>query len=277
MAATLYHALLEFYHSREIRFWPSAITFVGTLVLLGLGSWQLLRLQEKNTLLQGVELHMATPPADFRQQQPPQSNHLWQSLHYHPIVVKGQWLNLRRIRMAPRTYSGQVGYHLIVPLRLENGLVMMVNRGFVKDGAAIIPEDERTIATISGIARIPEPEKSSRFTPENVPNKGVWVWNDLAAMAHEIGVNRIAPVILYENRNSERDSYPIGGQVPLPSHNRHKQYAITWYFLAFAFIGVWIMASGPKSAQKPEETQHDTNDDMIDPVKRRGMYPEATD
>ena len=46
------------------------------------------------------------------------------------INIEGEFLEDKSLFFEPRTHKGKVGYHLIVPLKVENKYVM-VNKGFV--------------------------------------------------------------------------------------------------------------------------------------------------
>lgn len=264
-----------FIASREPRLSAALWVMLGVFILMGLGTWQVLRSQEKNRLIIQVEQDLASAPRDISVKTPKTAEE-WADLHYKPVQMTGSWMPLRSFRLAPRTYEEQTGYQWIIPFRLENGQVILVNRGFVPENMSIVPPRDGEKFTVSGVGRMPETQRP-RYVPENLPSKGEWVWLDLAAMGHEIGMGEIAPVIVYENRMTDKDSYPIGGQIPLPFHNRHWHYAVTWYCLALALMGVWMTAIGPKTKKPEDEAQKDASVEAMDPVARRGLYPEATD
>lgn len=267
----------NFITSREFTLVPSVMALIGVVILLSLGTWQLYRLSWKNQLIEQIAQNMQAPARDLRAA-PPAEN-AWRELDHRKVMLQGVWQWVRSFKMMPRTYEGAVGYHLYVPLKLNDGQTLVVNRGFVPDGQAILPDAEENVVAVQGVLKLPESRKPWG-SPENDPSRGVWVWPDLAAMRHEIGVNSLAPVIFYEARETARDSYPIGGVLPLPSHNRHRQYALVWFALATALMGVWMTYSGPKpdKIRKPDETAAANDDDRLnDPVARRSEYPEATD
>jgi cytochrome oxidase assembly protein ShyY1 len=111
--------------------------------------------------------------------------------------------------------------------------------------------------------------------PENIPSRNQWTWLDIEAMGHETGFSHVAPVAVYETRDPSRDTYPIGGQLPLPLSNSHWHYAATWYALALILLGVYVMSMNPKQDKQTEDNSNAAQE--IDPVARRGLYPEATD
>jgi surfeit locus 1 family protein len=267
-------AVEEFILSREPKWVPTITTLVCVSILFGLGTWQMVRLDQKNKLLQQVQAQFRDTPADLRSQLPV-NDAAWKKLDYHNVLVTGTWMPAVEFKLAPRTYESQVGYQLIRPLRLASNQIVFVNLGFVPEKTTVLPADSAPVQ-LMGIAHVPLSERPE-FVPENVPSRGSWVWSDLTAMAHEVGVADVAPVMIYENRVTDRDTYPIGGQLPLPLHNRHWHYAVTWYALALSLIGVWMIASSPKQVDTTTAAPAAPTEDLSDPVARRGRYPEATD
>ncbi len=261
----------EFVRSRRPHKAIIIVVATGVAVLMGLGTWQVIRLHEKNAFITQIKTQMQAPLADLTQKWP-QSTEEWAKKEYQPLVIQGQWLGLHAFKLIPRTYEGQVGYQWLVPLQLPDQQVVLVNRGFIPDGQAMLPPREGEKVQVQGVGWIP-PEKKPWQTPENIPSRGLWTWLDMTALQHEIGVQKMAPFVLYELRNAESSDYPIGGQFPSPTHNRHAQYALTWYALALALLIIGFVASGPR-----EEASGGGEDGKIaDPVAERGMYPEATD
>ena len=112
---------------------------------LSLGNWQLRRAQEKLALQTSWDL--------AEQQQP-------QAVTVADIDAIGEHLP-RRVRMTGRFFyehevwlenrqmDGQAGFFLITPLRLEDGALVLVNRGFVR-------RDPRERTRLPPVARAPE-------------------------------------------------------------------------------------------------------------------------
>lgn len=267
----LFVRLKDYIWSRQPRRPLVIVVGLCLAILMGLGTWQMVRLQQKNALLLEIKSKISAPLTDLSTNWP-QSESTWAKLEYQPVQLKGQWLGLHSFKLIPRTYEGQVGYQWLVPLQLPDRQVVLVNRGFVPDGQAMLPPREGEEATIQGVGWIP-PTKKPWQTPENIPSRGLWTWLDVEALKHEIGVQKMAPFVLYELRNPGSDDYPIGGQFPSPTHNRHAQYAMTWYMLASVLLFISFIAAGPRE----HSSGGNSEGKIADPVAERGMYPEATD
>lgn len=261
----------SFFESRYPKKGFAITVVVAWVILIGLGSWQMVRLTQKNHWINDVRAKLSEP-TNLQTKIWPRDRQEWLAMEYEPMAIQGTWLPLFRFKLVPRTYEGQVGYHLLVPLRLQDRQVVLVNRGFIPDGQAILPPLENEEVIIQGVARVPESEKPWQ-TPENIPSRNIWTWLDLPALQHEIGVDEIAPIVLYEARHPEHNEFPIGGQLPVVTHNRHANYALTWYSLSLALLLISLAAS---KRTTHSETSAESNK-ISDPVAERGLYPEATD
>ena len=97
---------------------------------------------------------------------------------------------------------------------------------------------------VEGFARVPE--EVSSFTPDNRPADREWFSIDLPALSERTGLD-LAPVYVVAGPAAESgaagtDSYPVPmGRLPVLPNN-HLQYALTWFALAGALLGVYVLA-----------------------------------
>lgn len=247
--------ITSFMASRHFGLWSSLIAVIMCSILLGLGTWQVIRLHQKNTLIDHMTAQINQPERDLRLR-PPADNAAWNALDYRRVVLQGDWFDLQQFKLIPRTYEGQSGYHLLVPFRLQNGQMILVNRGWAPDKSDMGPQSQNGTAVIAGIIRTAPTEKPFGMMDNN-PAKSQWAWPDIKAMANVIGVHELAPVILYAERAGETpdknvndaDEFPIGGQAQLAVRNEHRNYALTWYLMGLSFLVIWLAAA--KSKAKP--------------------------
>ena len=95
----------------------------------------------------------------------------------------------------------------------------------------------RTLVT--GIARYRGADRPGWFTPANEPEKRIWYWYDMAALAQATGL-RLLPVVVEADATPNPGGLPQGGQTRTELPNNHLQYAITWYGLAAALVAVYV-------------------------------------
>mgnify|MGYP001015829214 CR=1 FL=1 len=94
---------------------------------------------------------------------------------------------------------------------------------------------------VTGLARDALSEKPSFVVPDNDPEKNVFYWKDLDAMAATSGVGEpddYLPFFVDANDAPNPGGLPVGGVTLVDLPNNHLQYAITWYGLAAALAGV---------------------------------------
>src|SRR5690606_25199030 len=98
------------------------------LVLVGLvalGWWQLERQAWKSELLADLARRAASAPLTVVDD--PAGLH-----DFTRVRVSGRWLADRSFVLHPRTLNGRSGGHLVTPLALEGGGVVLVLRGWVE-------------------------------------------------------------------------------------------------------------------------------------------------
>jgi len=237
-----------------------------------LGTWQVQRRAWKLDLIARVDQRVHAPavappvPAEWPQVTAANSE-------YRHVRATGTFLNDSETLVRALTELG-AGDWVLTPLRLEDGTVVLVNRGFVpperRDRAAHGAAAATTEATVTGLLRISEPKGA--FLRRNDPAKGLWYSRDVAAIATARGLSRVAPYFIDEEADPHRVaevsagadgdhdgatvgaaagaggaaqapvSAPIGGLTVVAFRNTHLMYAITWYGLALmVLLGAWIV------------------------------------
>lgn len=212
---------------------------IAFAILIALGTWQVQRLHWKEDLLAKVAALQAAPA---------------QALG--PVLVgvaTGADADFTRVRVAcpglataafVELYSlrdGQAGVRLMSACRLEGGAYgsILVDRGFVADTVSARPPvdaNEAASMDLVGVLRTPEP--GNRFSPPNTPAR--WYTRDVKAMAAALGAPRPAPlVIMAETATNPQWKGLIVEPIPADIPNRHLEYALTWYGLAAALLGVY--------------------------------------
>src|SRR3546814_4056769 len=111
-------------------FWATVVTIPVLAILLGLGTWQLERLEWKRNLIETRAARIAMPPIGIGEALEARTAGALERLEYRPITVRGAYLHGTAMRLRNRTMDGASGIHQIAPLALEEGVgVVMVDRG----------------------------------------------------------------------------------------------------------------------------------------------------
>jgi surfeit locus 1 family protein len=230
------------------KFQPGAgstiVTMILFTVLMGLGLWQVQRLEWKTQLLAQIDARMAEKPVPM-----PETIDNPADWRFRRVTLAGNFDYAHEFLIKPRTYEGQAGYEMIVPFRRASGGTVFVNRGWISDALmdkAQRPDDALLI--VEGIVQAPE---KARFTPENDPAKGDWYWPEIPAMAAAAGLEDAAPVIVVA-AEKKPGVWPAGGRLRLDIPNDHRQYAAFWFAMAFVLLAVYVLSHW-RRAPKLEE------------------------
>ena len=216
---------------------PSIWSALGLLLLLGLGTWQLQRLQWKEGLIAERNGALAAAPVPL-----PKTLDEARALEFHPVWAEGEFLNDRELYLNAQSLKGEAGFHIVTPFRLADGTIILIDRGFVPtDRKAPATREAGEIAgptSVTGLLRLPEPP--GWFTPANEPQKNSWFWVDLPAMAQAAGAGGALPFYIDADKTPVPGGWPQGGQTITDLPNNHLQYAMTWYALALALVAIYI-------------------------------------
>ncbi len=237
-----------------------AFGLVAFVILLGLGTWQVQRLHWKENLLQTMDQRMHAAPIPL-----PEAEARFAAtgdVDYVPVTVRGTFVHEGE-RHFFSTWEGASGFDVYTPLRLDDGRYLLVNRGFVpyelKDAAKRPQGQIAGEVTVTGLARNPLTQKPSRMIPDNDPAKNIFYWKDRDAMAATAGLPagyELVPFLLDADDAPNPGGLPVGGVTLVDLPNNHLQYAVTWYGLAAALVGVLFFWFRRPASPREDESEN---------------------
>jgi surfeit locus 1 family protein len=213
--------------------WPALLTIIGVAVLAMLGSWQLLRMGEKRAFIDRLEAQAAGAPAAM----PAAST--WPGLDPAALdltrvqargaFIDGPFASVRTTIASggpgTRQLSG-FGRWIFQGFRLEDGGVVLVNRGFVP---------ESRLGQIS-------PATGPAIITGYLPARREFYTRDPTGIAASLGIGPVAAFYLEAERVGDGMTPPAGidakeliGRIP----DNHLSYALTWFGLALTLMGVF--------------------------------------
>lgn len=211
--------------------------FVG---FVELGNWQVRRLAWKRDLITRVDQRVHAPPVA------PPGPDQWTQVsaerdEYRHVRLAGEFLNDRQTLIWAASDDSS-GYWVVTPLRMADGSIVLVNRGFApadwcgRDGhCAAGPSGE---TTVTGLLRMSEP---SAFLRHNDPARNSWYTRDVPGIAAARGLTHVAPYFVDEDAapgatENGQHTWPEGGKTVIEFPNNHLSYLITWYLLALMVL-----------------------------------------
>lgn len=215
---------------------PTVSTVFIVLTLIGLGSWQLMRLKWKTEMLSQIYANTNLPPIDMDQVLNDIHPEKWE---YRRVILKGRFLHDLEVNLVPRSLNGQPGYHLITPFQLESGETLLINRGWAgsRDPYESIERADKPTELIATIATFPKP---GFFTPKNNFEKKEIFYIDLNAFAKNTSLVTLLPFYgIQEPKDTESALLPKPVGISLNIPNNHLAYAITWFSLAIVALIIY--------------------------------------
>lgn len=214
----------------------AALAFLALLVFCGfvaLGTWQVERRAWKLDLIERVDARVHAAPVDAP------SRAAWPQVDaarddYRRVRLSGTFLHDRETLVQASTTIG-TGFWVLTPLRVADGSLVMVNRGFIP------PERREPSArgttptgpvTLTGLLRMSE--RNGFFPRRNDPAANRWFSRELPAIAAARGLSGLGAVAPYfvDADAGPPGTWPVGGLTVIAFPNSHFVYAVTWYGLA---------------------------------------------
>ncbi len=214
------------------------IGFFGLAILLGLGFWQVYRLNWKQAIIHEIDARVAADPVAL-----PAAPDL-DADRYLAVAVSGVLAGDELHVLVSRPGVG-AGYRIISAFETGAGRRVLVDRGFTPTSRK---NAERVTGAMSITGNLHWPDETDAFTPEPDLGGNIWFARDVVAMARVLGSE---PVMIIAGSPTDPGVTPW----PVESatiRNDHLQYALTWFLLALVWSGMtlyflWRTRTGSES------------------------------
>ena len=219
-------------------FWPTLFTVPALMVLVGLGAWQVERLNWKNSLVETFDSRIAMAPVEA-----PTTIENMDEWRYRRVELVGVFQHGKEIVMTGRPFEGSAGFHVLTPFLLGDDRIIIVNRGWVPEKLRAREKRPETLVeglvTVLGIIR--EDRRRGAFVPDNEPHNEVWLYVDTDQMASHRDIVPVAPYYVDAIRDPGPYTLPIGASAEIAVRNEHLQYAVTWFLLAGTLLVIYVI------------------------------------
>ena len=233
--------------------WLTLCALLAIAVLLGLGTWQLQRLEWKRDLIAERDAQLEVPAIAL-----PDPVEAPEVLEFRRVTLSGRFLHAGELHQGGRTHRKQVGFHLVTPLLLDDGRTLLVDRGWVppeKREPARRPEtlDDGPVA-LEAVLRRGGWKGRAIFQPDNDPAGNYWIWIDPPAMfaaAEAAGAAVARPVTALYAVAVPADppaALPAATESRVEIRNDHLEYALTWFALAAALAVIYVLLGFKRDA-----------------------------
>ncbi len=206
---------------------------VVTLVCIGLGAWQIDRLQDRRVAnAQALEARSA-PPVRLQSGTAISAN-----LNGRRVSAVGHYDHVHDVVLRGKAYGGSPGVEIVSPLVLQGGrTAVLVNRGFVPtpDAVTVQTDSVREFGRVR-VEGTALPVPSTGGAPLERGGRTTWARLDLKALSETMPY-QLAPVYIRQTPDTALPRFPRRLE-PLPiDDGPHLSYAIQWFaFAAMAMI-----------------------------------------
>lgn len=125
-------------HRETISLWLLAVMFATACIFLG--RWQLRQYQAKRDKARLVAANYDAPPVPLTTLMPDATREFDRRLEWRQVQVSGWYDPAATVLVRNRPHSGNgasagYGYEVVVPLRLDDGSALLVDRGWLPNGS----------------------------------------------------------------------------------------------------------------------------------------------
>ncbi len=243
---------------------------------VALGLWQLDRLAAVREDNARLAERLEAPPVDLTTLTGgpvPEAD-----LEFRSVTASGTYRHDEEVLQRNRDHQGQTGFHLLTPLELEDGeVVVLVRRGWVPSELSDPPVEQTAppsgTVTLTGILERPVPQPG--FGPQD-PDEGHLervFHTDTARLDRQVDGELFPMVLRLETQQPPLNTGP--GQLPfaLPGPEldeaNHLSYAVQWFsFAVIALItyGAWWFTR-QRRRDGPDEDPDRAGDQRHDHVR----------
>lgn len=202
---------------------PLLFGLIGAAILVALGTWQVQRLAWKQGVIARAEAQIQQAPA-------PLSWHVsFPRDQYLPVTVTGRFLGEEAHVLTSIPGEGP-GFLVIAAFQTDRDRRILIDRGFLPEDQKSAPRPGQAMA-VTGNLIVPDDVTSSTPAPDTARN--IWFGRDVAAMAAALNTE---PLMIVAREPTGQGIAPR--PVTVTFTNNHLGYAITWFSLAFAWLGM---------------------------------------
>jgi cytochrome oxidase assembly protein ShyY1 len=199
------------------------------VAMINLGFWQLRRLDEKQTFNDAVRAAASAPPTAFDPNVEP----------YRRVEATGTYLD-REFEVVNVSQDGSSGHDQVAVLQLDDGTLLLVNRGFAPGAQAFAPLPEGTV-TVDGRVRATQSPRAGQPRDDGSQQLTQIRRVDVPVLAQQFDAE-VQPVyveLLAENGEAVPGLSPI--KFPALDEGPHLSYAIQWFIFTICVIVGWVL------------------------------------
>ncbi|MEV1021761.1 SURF1 family protein [Streptomyces sp. NPDC050264] len=222
-----------------------ALVLIPTMIRLGI--WQMHRYEERAARNQLVTDALNAKPVPVEGLT--RSGHtVTSSERYHAVTAKGRFDTDDEVVVRRRTNSDdEVGYHVLTPFVLDDGKVILVNRGWIPDDDTDqstfpkVPAPPRGEVTVTGRLMPDETTEASGIKDlKGLPDRQIMLVNS-EQQAKRLGKQVLGGYLAQTAPEPKGDTPELIGKPGMEDSALNFAYAYQWWLFAAAVPVGWVI------------------------------------
>ena len=213
----------------------AAATVAAIALFVAAGNWQRDRMHAKEAARAALDAAAALPAVPL-----PRTDD-WSEWRYRRVTLSGDWRGDAQVLIDNKVQGGRAGFHVVTPLVLRDGRVVLVDRGWIAAaGATRVPDVAAPTgnATVDGRIAVPP----ARYVELGGGASAGRVWQNLdpARIAAASGLPLLPVVVEQDAAGAPADGLVRAWAAPDGGVDTHRIYMMQWYAFAALAAGLWI-------------------------------------
>ena len=227
---------------------PTIAALAAVAVSLAAGQWQERRLHAKEALRAQFDAATREAPVALASVS---ADTDWAALRYRPVVAAGEFIAARQILIDNKVHAGRAGYHVVTPMALPGGRTVLVDRGWIPQGASrsAVPSATPPSGPVSVRGRLALPSEGYVELRAEAPVGSVWQNLDPKRFAAATGLDVLPAVVEASDAPALDDGLVRDWPAPDFGVETHRIYRFQWYAFALLAAGLWIWFNRPRATR----------------------------
>ncbi len=217
------------------------LVIAAIVTMINLGFWQLRRLDQRRAFNALIEQRYDARPVPLDDLLTAEVDP--EDVEWRPVSTSGTYLPDELLLIANRSQGGRAGLNVVVPLRLDDGRILLVNRGFIPLTEETPPDVPAIEVDVTGRLRQSQDRRLGQLSDA--------AEGDLE-IAQRVDIERLTPqlpgdvvpmyVDLIESNPPEVGGLPEPVAAPVLTEANHLSYAVQWFIFSIAVAVGWVLA-----------------------------------
>jgi cytochrome oxidase assembly protein ShyY1 len=216
------------------------LVVVLVVVMVNLAFWQLRRLDERRHFNAQVDAHTHQPIAAFTDIRTTLTDPA--ALDWRAVRVSGSYVPGHQFLVVNRSQNGDTGRNVVDALKLDDGSLLLVNRGFVPI-ADPVPAAPSGPITVVGRMRASEVRTTGQPADQNVAGLTEVHRIDISLLSGQFDAT-IQPMYVAQVESTPSDASMLQ-PIVLPDtsdEGPHLSYTVQWFIFSACALAGWVLA-----------------------------------